>query len=73
MIKSVTVIEPAEGWTLASLGLSTTYRLLAEDRPELGGTPLDCRIVVDATGKPAAWVHGTDCSMTKAVRASIGE
>jgi hypothetical protein len=78
MIKSVTIIEPAEGWTLARLSLPTTYSLRAEGRPELGvfsfpGALFDCRIIVDATGEPAAWVHGTDCTLTKAVRASMDE
>jgi hypothetical protein len=78
MIKSVTLVEAAEGWTPATLGLPDTYSLVADGKPELAvfsfpGALLDCRIVVDATGAPAAWIHGTDCAMTKAVRASINK
>jgi hypothetical protein len=76
MLKSMTIVEMAEGWTPSALGLPDTYVLVAKDQPKLAvfsfpGTLLDCRVVVDACRAPAAWIHGTDCSMTKAVRASI--
>lgn len=78
MIKSVTVVEVAGDWTLEKLGLPTTYRLAADGRPELGvfsypGLLMDCCTLVDTADQIAAWVHGTDCTMTKAVKASMDQ
>lgn len=50
--------------------------LTSEDGPEMAlhyypVEMYDCRAVIDATGTHVAWIHGTDCSITKSLWKSM--